>query len=348
MKIFHFKDKVDSLPKNVDKILPPVHIRLKPTNVCNHNCSYCGYRKSNLQLGKDMTIRDFIPKEKMMEIIGDLSDMGVKSVTFSGGGEPLCYPFMLDTAKKLANSPVKFATLTNGSRLHGEVAEIFAKHATWVRISIDGWDDESYSKYRGVASGEFTKVMKNIENFKNLGGSCYLGVSIIIDKDNAPHINEMVTKLKKAGVDSVKLAPCLLSDSGKECNEYHKPIFSLVKEQIAKSMGLANNNFEIFDSYHDQLMSHKKDYKWCPYLQIVPVIGADMNVYSCRDKAYNIKEGLLGSIKNQRFKDFWFSDKNKFFNINPSVHCNNHCMVNAHNKLILDYLNADKEHLEFV
>ena len=33
MKIFHFKDKIDSLPRENKKILPPIHIRIKPTNV---------------------------------------------------------------------------------------------------------------------------------------------------------------------------------------------------------------------------------------------------------------------------------------------------------------------------
>ena len=89
-------------------------------------------------------------------------------------------------------------------------------------------------------------------------------------------------------------------------------------------------------------------WQWCPYLQILPVIGADLNVYPCQDKAYNIEDGLMGSIKSQRFKEFWFSHKDKFFKINPSIHCSHHCVANAKNKLILDYLNIDEEHLDFV
>ena len=87
-KIFHFKDKIDSLPRDVEEIKPPIHIRIKPTNVCAHNCWYCAYKASNLQLGKDMVTKDFIPKDKMMEIIDDIIEMGVKAVTFSGGGDP--------------------------------------------------------------------------------------------------------------------------------------------------------------------------------------------------------------------------------------------------------------------
>lgn len=349
MKIFHFKEKMDSLPASVDRILPPVHIRIKPTNTCNHNCWYCAYRTDNLQLGKDMVVKDRIPEEKMTEIIDDIAEMGVKSVTFSGGGDPFCYPYLLETVKKLSRTPVKFASLTNGSLLSGEVADVFAHKGTWLRVSIDGWDDESYSAYRRAKDGEFTKVMKNMEDFKRLSGKCYLGVSIIVDRKNASHIYELTARLKDAGVDSVKIAPCLVSNSGKESNEYHKQIFQQVKGEIARTIGkFRDKEFEIFDSYHDQLETFNKEYNWCPYIQVLSVIGADLNVYSCQDKAYNIKEGLIGSIKNMRFKDFWFSGKNRFFGINPSVNCAHHCVADAKNKLVLEYLDADREHLEFV
>tara|TARA_B100000315_G_scaffold244304_1_gene268679 strand:+ start:3142 stop:4212 length:1071 start_codon:yes stop_codon:yes gene_type:complete len=349
LKIFHFQDKIDSLPQSVDKITPPIHIRIKPTNVCAHNCWYCSYRSDNMQLGKDMVKKDYIPREKMMEIIDDIVEMGVKAVTFSGGGDPFYYPHLLEAVKKLAQSSVQFAALHNGSRLQGELAEIFARYATWLRFSIDGWDEKSYSEYRGVNKGEFTKVLNNMENFKKLDGKCYLGVSFIVDKKNASHVYEFVKRLKNAGVNSVKLSACVVDDDVQKNNDYHKNIFETVKNQIQKAIEeLGDTNFEVFDAYHELEDRFKKNYAWCPYMQILPVIGADLNIYPCQDKAYNLEEGVIGSIGNQRFRDFWFSDKNNFFKINPSLVCNHHCIANGKNKMIFEYLNTDKRHGVFV
>ncbi|MCC7210749.1 MAG: radical SAM protein [Candidatus Brocadia sp.] len=349
LKIFHYQKKIDSLPLQREEILPPIHIRIKPTNACGHNCWYCAYKADNLQLGKDMNKRDFIPKEKMLEIIDDLVEIGVKAVTFSGGGDPFYYPYLPDAVKKLAQTPIKFASLTNGARLQGEVAEIFAHRGTWLRISIDGWDDESYAFYRGVAKGEFTKVMKNMENFKKLGGKCYLGVSFVIDKHNAGHVYPFIKKLKDTGVNNVKVSPCIVSNDGAENNAYHRPFFDLVKKQAEKAKeDFEDEKFEIFDAYHELDVKFKKDYTWCPYLQILPVIGADLNIYPCQDKAYNLEEALIGSIKEQRFRDFWFTDKAKFFKVNPAKVCNHHCVANEKNRLILEYLTSDEEHIGFV
>ena len=348
-KIFHFKDKIDSLPESVDDILSPVHIRIKPANICNHDCFYCAYRVNGLDVGKDMSTRDLIPREKMMEIIDDIIEMGVSAVTFSGGGEPFLYPYLVDAVKKLADSPVCFAALTNGSRLQGEAAELFAHRGTWVRISMDGYDDETYSFYRGVARGEFSRVMRNLENFKKFGGKCHLGISLIVDKHNASHIYNFTRKIRAAGADSIKISPCIVSTRAVENNEYHKPFFEIARDEISRIISdFSDKRFEIFDAYHELKERFDKNYAWCPNIQMLPIIGADQNVYCCQDKAYDLKKGLLGSIHKQRFKDFWMSNKSKFFHIDPSRQCSHHCVASAKNKLVLEYLEADFDHVGFV
>ena len=348
LKILHFKEKIDSLPKKVNEIRAPIHVRIKPTNVCNHNCWYCAYRAKTQKLGEDMNIKDYIPKSKMVEIISDLDSMGVKAVTFSGGGEPFCYPYLAKAVQNLIKSNIKFASLTNGSKLSGEIAELFAHNASWLRVSMDACNDEDYSKQRSVKYGEFLKIIKNIKNFQKLNGRCFLGVSLIVNKKNYEGIYDFIKLLKDIGVHSVKIAPCIISNDGLENNNYHKYIYNKVKEQTSLAISnLSEEYFEIFDSYHTQLESFKKNYDWCPYQQILPIIGADLNIYSCQDKAYT-KSGRIGTIKTKRFKDFWNSNKSKFFKINPRKQCNHHCVAASKNKLIMEYLNVDKQHIDFV
>lgn len=348
-KIFNYIEKIESLIENNRIISPPIHIRIKPTNVCAHDCWYCSYRADGIQLGKDMVIKDSIPKEKMMEIIDDCEAMGVKAITFSGGGDPFYYKHLLETIQRLKETNIQFAALTNGVNLKGEIAEIFAHHGKWIRISMDGWDDESYAKYRNIKVGEFTKVINNLKDFKKLGGRCSLGVSFIIDKTNHDKVYEFVRMIKETGVDSIKLSPCIVSNSGAENNEYHKDIFEMTSSECQRAkIDFEDASFEVFDSYHLLEDKFEKHYDWCPYLQILPVIGADMNVYSCHDKAYNLEEGLLGSIKQVSFKEFWMNDKEKFYQINPSCVCNHHCVANEANKMLLDFINIDREHIGFV
>ena len=176
-----------------------------------------------------------------------------------------------------------------------------------------------------------------------------LGVCLIVDHENVEHISDFIKILKSTGVDSVKVSACIVDNDAAKNNRYHAPFFDRVKEQVRQSQeDHAAKKFEIYDAYHELNEKFDKDYTWCPYIQILPVIAADMNVYACHDKAYNLEEGLIGSIMNHGFRDFWLENKDKFFKIDPSRHCQHHCVANERNRLILDYLNAEEEHLGFV
>lgn len=348
-KIFHYQEKIDSLPRHLEKITPPIHIRIKPTNVCAHNCWYCAYRVEGIQLGKHMNKRDFIPKDKMLEIIEDCVEMGVLAITFSGGGDPFYYPYLLESVRKLAQTPIKFAALTNGVRLQGEIAEIFAHQATWLRISLDGWDAKSYAKYRGTKEEEYLHLIQNLNAFKKLSGSCYLGISLVVDQENASHVYESIKKFKELGANSFKISPCMVYDSQQACNKYHENYYHLVDEQVKKAISdFADETFEIHNGYHQQLENFSKDYSWCPWLQINPVIGADRKIYSCHDKAYNLEEGLLGDIHSMRLKDWWMQSKEQFFSIIPSKVCHHHCIADRRNRMVFEYLSANRDHLGFV
>jgi MoaA/NifB/PqqE/SkfB family radical SAM enzyme len=347
LKFLNYTDRLDALRRGA--VAAPVHIRIKPTNRCNHHCWYCAYRTDDLKLGEDMDEADSIPEAKMMEIVGDVIAMGVKAVTFSGGGEPLLYKPLPTVIDRLAAGGVKVATLTNGANLKGKVAEALARHATWVRVSIDAWDDDSYVKSRGAKPGEFTRLLENMRDFVATGTSCTLGVSLIIGENNHGRIKEVCQSLKDVGVNHVKLSGAVVGNNGADNNAYHRRLAETVNAQIAEAIGLSDERFRVINHYHELEERFDKSYTTCPFLQFLTVIGADQTVYTCQDKAYT-KDGALGSIRDVSFKDFWFSEENraKLYGFDPSRLCGHHCVSHSKNLAILDYLSLDPEHGAFV
>lgn len=348
-KIFHFQDKLDSLLEG-EPIQAPIHIRIKPTNRCNHNCWYCSYRSDKLQLGKDMCLTDEMSRDDIVWAIRDMGNMGVKALTFSGGGEPLLYPHIWESIIVAMQRGLKIGVITNGALLVGVVCALLAEFGSWVRVSMDGWDDASYKAYRGVA--DYSKIMANMEAFVKLDGNCKLGVVINVSKENASHLYGMAERLKGIGVQSVKFAPCVVDDDAEKNVEYHIAAPAHTAKQAQNEINssvyaLQTDAFQVVDAYDTQLHSFAKRYSWCPMCQIRCVIGADCNVYTCQDKAYTT-DGLIGSFKDCSFRDLWFKNKDRFFAVDPSLDCNHHCVANELNKTIHSYLDVDKEHLEFV
>lgn len=347
MKFHRFQEQLEATRDG--RVIAPVHIRLKPINRCNHDCWYCAYRWSELKLGEDMVEADAIPEAKMMEIVDDIVEMKVRAVTFSGGGEPLLYKPLPEAIDRLAAGGVRVASLTNGSNLKGRMAEAFARHGTWVRISVDGWDDDSYVKERNAKPGEFNRLLDNIRAFCASGTKCVLGISLIVGEGNHKHVAEACRLFKDCGVNHVKISGVVTSNQSGGCNAYHTPLKAEVARQIELASDLVDDRFHILNHYHDVPERFDKSYDRCPFLMFQTVIGADCQVYACHDKAYTVP-GTLGSIKDRRFKDFWYSEDNRraMHAIDPSVHCTHHCVANAQNLAILDYLSIDPEHGLFV
>jgi radical SAM protein with 4Fe4S-binding SPASM domain len=125
--------------------------------------------------------------------------------------------------------------------------------------------------------------------------------------------------------------------------EYHSRIKSDVLTQINKCRErLEDDNFKVYDSYNTDPSFQYSSYKKCYVMQTVPVIAADYNVYACHNKAYDHR-GLIGSIKDQSFKELWFSEdaKERFETLNPLTACNGHqCSSNKRNILITDIMDA--------
>ena len=170
--------------------------------------------------------------------------------------------------------------------------------------------------------------------------------------------HEQVHKDMEAVVDSVDDVATILKEEAKKLHDQsvklkkalHKDeSFDSLQQQIIKAKGLEDEKFKIIDHYHEFPRRFDKEYQTCPSMQFLTIIGADSKVYSCQDKAYT-DEGLLGSIENKRFKEFWFSKENydRIRSINPSIHCNHHCVEHQKNLLLHEYLGADQNHVEFV
>lgn len=352
LKIFGFTSKINDISRGALSF--PIHVRLKPTNHCNHRCDYCCYRNDKLYLNQLFRENDEIPWKKMKEIIVDFGRMRIRAVTLSGGGEPLCYPYFIETVNGLFSLGIKIGVLTNGSLLKGKTAETLAKKADWVRISMDAVNPDTYALARNVSAKEFSSVCSNIRNFSKLKKDrCRLGVNFIVTRQNCAEIYKFLKLMKKIGVGHVKLSEAIISTSKAQNRMYYRQVSGLVRSQVLKGIAdLADNNFSIIDRFDyskSSEASYNKDYASCAFLQCLTVIGADANIYACQDKAYT-KSGKLGSIKQDSFRKVWLSNetKKKMLKLNPSKDCSHHCAQHTKNLLLSDYLDICKDHAGFV
>ena len=345
LKIFGHLEEVQKV-KNGERVAP-IYIRIKPTNLCNQNCYYCHYKNPYLALDQ-YAPADEIKREKMLEIVQDLKDIGVKAVTFSGGGEPLLYPHIEETMEAVLDSGIDLSIITNGSLLNGRKAELLSQ-AKWVRISLESGCAETYSKIRGVSREAYVSLCENIRNFvQNKSKDCELGINFVIGPDNYQEVYQAGKLMQTLGVDHIKYT-ALMSNNAEQL---HKPFKSQVIEQIHKLMNENKTDFKIINLYESDFNTNAvfgRNYDFCGIKDYVTVIAANSKVYYCHDKAY-LSQGEIGDISDQSFKEVWFSEETtrKFAQFNPQEICRHHCVYDDRNELLNTFYSLDKNHINFI
>jgi len=342
LKIFHHPEKLKALAEG--RVSAPLYVRVKPTNTCCHNCFYCVYNPEFSSIHPESNREDMIPREKMMEILDDFKNMGVKAVTYSGGGEPLTYPHIIETLKKTLEYGIKLSMITNAQKLNGEAAEILY-NANWVRVSLDYCNPDIFSRSRNIHKEHFHQVKKNIEKFsQNKNPACDFEVNCVVHEFNCENLFEIAEFCKNLGISNVRFAPVWK----KNFRDYHLPFKDKAIEQIEMAKKLIDNNFDVgstYDRYFNKNTGEDvRDYPRCFYMEIVPVIAADQNVYTCHNSAYET-EGKVGSIKDKPFKELWFSPKTaEFFkNFDPRERCKHECSNDEKNRLLNEWLTCQDE-----
>lgn len=349
LKIVWHHEKLNDLLNK--KITAPISVRLKPTNKCNHKCFFCSYAPEfEYVLSEKLKRNDEIPKEKIIEILDNFKEMGVKTVTYSGGGEPLIYPHIVDALKKTIENGIELSIITNGQWLDGERAELLTG-ARWVRISIDACNAKTFSESRHVPESFFDKLVENIRQFaKNKKSGCELGINFVVHEKNCDEVYASAVLFKELGANHIKFTPLY---TPRNFETYHTPFKEKVIAQIKKAKkDIQDSKFAIYDTYENDFnlgSKNRRCYKKCYIMQTVPVIGADCEVYFCHDKAYS-SDGSLGSIKTKSFKDLWFSEEtaNIFENFNPIEGCPHHCTYDARNIFLTEAINCFGEHVNFI
>ena len=209
---------------------------------------------------------------------------------------------------------------------------------------MDYTDGAEMKRFRNVPEKSFDSVIKNIKNFAAIkDATCDLGVNYIVHRNNYKNLWGYSQLLKDCGVENVRFSPMYVPDF----YDYHKEIADEVNDQLAKIQTITSENFSVNSTYNitpGSSHSSVRSYKRCYIMQTVPVIGADLNVYACHNKAYD-STGCIGSINGKRFTDLWFSKETKeYFNkFNAKTTCMHECSNDNKNILINDYVNASTD-----
>lgn len=151
------------LPKEM-----PLGITIHVTNLCNFKCFYCSASQPVEKRKQDGLLLQHMPLQEFKECIDSIARAGkVKVLNFSGWGEPLLHPNIVDMVRyaKMTNVADCIKIISNGSLLTYEMSDaLIDAGVSNVRISLQGLDAKAYQETSGIKV-DFDQFVENIRYF---------------------------------------------------------------------------------------------------------------------------------------------------------------------------------------
>ena len=316
----------------------PVTIELIPTDRCNLNCLSCwrrGWTKEQLLERYKNEMSD----ERLLKLIDEAADMGVKEIAFVGGGEPLMRPVTVELMKKIKKRGMIGDLVTNGTLFTPKIIELLVKIG-WDRIkfSVDGPDAQVHD-YLRQTPGAFKRTTQNIKMFAKVKkkfktNKPRIVIQSVLSAGNYRRLPDLVKLGHRLGVNEMLLLPLTIFDKSMEhlklTLDEVKEFKKILKESVdlLKKFKIDTNYHEYFNEEYivktenmDEVMMKemektiKKEYPksrdpiknfeylpcYAPWIHVT--IIANGNIAPCFSPwVWNTKV----SIKNHSLKELWY------------------------------------------
>lgn len=132
-----------------------------------------------------------------------------QTVDFTGGGEPLLQPNLVDWIREAKSEGCIAGILTNAVLLNDRKArDLLDAGLDWICVSIDGSSKEEYETIRVAAN--FDQVLKNVENFSKLRTGTFpkMMINHVMMQANVNQLERMVRLCADLGVNQINFKQC--------------------------------------------------------------------------------------------------------------------------------------------
>jgi len=297
----------------------PINIEFDLSNACNLRCRHCSFEYTH-----DNTT---MPEDLARRVIEECADVGVKALTFTGGGEPTTHPRFPELCQFAHEKGLKVGLYTNGLRRDMLMAAV--PYLSWVYFSLDEVTPEQYKFTKGVNC--FFPVVGAIGA---LAGKTTVGVGYLLHGGNYHQAHRMIALAKDYGADYAQLRPVVgLSDY-----DWMPTCLTILRTISDPFVYISYRRFE--DLLHNQEGKYQRGYTVCRASEVTPCVGADGTLWACPNT-----RGLraLGDLKTESFREIWERREPQCVSEGCRIACRNDALNET-----LEYVCGQGQHTEFV
>lgn len=331
---------------------PPIQVEIDLTNSCVSACPWCaGYldRPSSnaMLLAQGDTPADRLASSiaGVLSLLEDLSTLGVKSIVWTGGGDPTSHRGLQQVIERASSLGLQQALIT-----HGVIDVSHLIHMVeWVRFSVDASNADDYGREHGKPE-HFARVLENVKaavrRKQQDSLDVTVGVACIVHYDNHHDIIPFTRIWKDIPVDYIQYRP--LQDT-------HSQHFFASNEDTLSYVKLAQleDCRVVFHTEKFQALLYPEELIqtiYCHGQYMESAISADSNVYPCCHLKGDLKYSI-GNLMEESFSAIWERHLDRLSSLGPFQtvpECPSLCRHFILNKFIDRNILKDVSHPNFI
>lgn len=286
---------VDKNRQRLADIIPldhPFTIYIEQTKYCNFKCYYCMHSTHDktdgvfANNGHRMQHMDF---KLFQKIIGELGELGIKRIVFSGLGEPLMNPDFPKFVKYAVDAKiaVRVDVLTNGALITPQYADALINAGiSNINISLQGINAEEYERTCGVRL-DFYKFIENLTYLYNHRKNTKIYMKCIDAILKTPEEKEMFYKIYGSICDKIYIEHLVV---------------------MQQSMDILHETVDIsLNMYGEKIDTKRQICSQCFYFLQA---GVDGEIYPCSIPGLT-HDFSIGNINQNSLKEIWNGEKRK-------------------------------------
>ncbi|TLD95150.1 radical SAM protein [Helicobacter jaachi] len=291
-----------------EKHIYPIYVEVSPYGGCNHRCTFCGVDYMGYKSIK-------IDLEVYAKRIEEMGRLGVKSVMFAGEGEPFLHKDLPQMSAISVQSGVDVGITTNFVLASEKNLPLILQSASWIKVSLNAGDKESYALIHRTKEADFEKVLANlalsVRLRKELQSTCTIGAQMLLLPQNYHTAFALAHRLKGIGVDYLVIKPYSQHLFSKT-RQYEGLDYSAYLSLESQLETLNDEHFSVvFRASTMRKLQTKQPYTTCystPYFW--GYISSNGDVYGCSCYLGQDKFAY-GNINEQSFEEIWTGEKRK-------------------------------------
>lgn len=287
--------------------IPLSEIYFYLTEGCNLACRHC-WISPKLQNQKNTY--PTLAVELFQSILEQAEPLGLGAVKLTGG-EPLMHPHIHDLLKIIKERDLSLCIETNGVLCTRQLAEeIASAKDPMISVSLDGADDETHEKIRGI-KGCFSAALEGIKNLVNAGLRPQIIMTLM--QNNKNQVLDIVALAESLGAGSVKFNIVQPTGRGEALNAGGETLdvkeLLLIGKLISGTISQATNiklHLDLPAAFQGLSQMFGKEGSGCTRCGIHNIIGVLANgSYALCGIGSHLKELIFGHAAEDRLLDVW-------------------------------------------